>query len=545
MLTQLEQLVESPKQVMAIRDKQQKALVSKWKKSGLLNEMSERDQLNMAQLLDTQAKQCLLEASRTATVSGAEEWSGVALPLIRRIFGEIAAKEFVSVQPINMPTGLVFWIEFKYGTAQPGFTTGAGKDSQNDSIWGVTDATKGTTAATGGLYDAGRFAYSINDYSSSALYASASITPTGVSSSITAANLTTDINFDTEFSASVVDADQIKKITVLTSNLSNADYLGARAFTISGTGIAEVYKRYTTVNAAKTQITFLVSGSGATASDLVVYYHKQPTDTTRGDFEELKTQEDPLDIPHLNMEFRQESITAKARRLKVQWTDEFAQDINAFHNIDVEAELSAKLGEYISMEIDLEVLDMLIRSAQTTSYWSARLGYEYNSTSQTFAQTSANASAYNQGTWFQTLGTKLNGVSNEINRLTMQQGATFMVCGPTVANIIESIPGYAANTDGTKSQFAMGVQKIGMVNNRWQVYKNPYMKENIILMGYKGGSYLDTGAVYSPYIPLIMSPIVLDPDNLQPRRGAMTRYAKKLLRPEYYGIVYVEGLHTV
>jgi hypothetical protein len=152
---------------------------------------------------------------------------------------------------------------------------------------------------------------------------------------------------------------------------------------------------------------------------------------------------------------------------------------------------------------------------------------------------------YNQSNWFQTLGTKIQKVSNKIHQKTMRGGANFLVCSPDVATILESIPGYAADTNGDKMQFAMGVQKVGMMNNRFQVYKNPYMLENTILMGYRGNQFLETGAVYSPYVPLIMTPLVYDPNNFTPRKGVMTRYAKKIVRPEFYGVIRIMDLNRI
>ena len=198
------------------------------------------------------------------------------------------------------------------------------------------------------------------------------------------------------------------------------------------------------------------------------------------------------------------------------------------------------LSEYISQEIDLEILDMLITSAQTTEYWSARIGYTWNGSS--FVDGATNGQAYNQGTWFQTLGTKMQKVSNEIHKLTLRGGANFVVVSPKVSTILESIPGYATDGIGDERQYAMGVQKVGTLNSRYTVYKNPYMKENLMLMGYRGSQFLETGAVYAPYIPLIMTPMVYDPDNFTPRKAVLTRYAKKMLRDEYYGKVYIEGL---
>jgi hypothetical protein len=530
-------------------------LTVKWERTGLLEGLKGTHKGNMAVLLENQAKQLVTEANRTGTASNSEEWAGIALPLVRRIFSEISSKEFVSVQPMNLPSGLVFWLDFKYGTGQPGFSTGAGKDSQNDSLFGVTDANKGNmapygNAPDGGLYGAARFGYTINDYSSSALQPNTAVSSTAFT---TASVAGTDYNFNSEFSQSLlVGGSSIVKITISTASIANFDPHGTRAFTLSnstGTFIVDLYQEFTKYNRSAGTISFLVSGSGLNSTDrFVVNYHKQPTDTTRGDFEEGKTQAgtgtQPLDIPEINLEFRSEAITAKTRKLKAKWTPEFAQDLNAYQNIDAEAELTSILGEYISQEIDLEILDMLISEAQTTEYWSSRIGYEWNG-SNAFAQSAANVTAYQQGTWFQTLGTKIQKVSNKIHQRTLRGGANFLVCSPMVCTILESIPGYAADTDGTKQQFAMGVQKIGQINNRFQVYKNPYMIENIILMGYRGSQYLETGAVYSPYIPLIMTPLVLDPDNFIPRKGVMTRYAKKMLRPEFYGKIYVEGLNTL
>jgi hypothetical protein len=201
------------------------------------------------------------------------------------------------------------------------------------------------------------------------------------------------------------------------------------------------------------------------------------------------------------------------------------------------------LSEYISMEIDLEILDMLIADAVTVDYWSAENNKVWDGTS---AFTTSTADFYNtQGQWFQTLGTKIQKVSNKIHQKTLRGGANFVVCSPEVATILESIPGYAASTDGDKMDFAMGVQKVGNLASRFKVYKNPYMTENTLLMGYRGGQFLETGAVYAPYIPLMMTPLVYDPATFTPRKGLMTRYAKKMVRPEFYGKILVEGLATV
>ena len=221
--------------------------------------------------------------------------------------------------------------------------------------------------------------------------------------------------------------------------------------------------------------------------------------------------------------------------------------MNAYHSIDAEAELTALLSEYVSMEIDLEILDMLIQNAPavTTDYWSARIGSEFNAATGLFQDTAANRTAYVKSTWFQTLGNKIQKVSNKIHQLTLRGGANFLVCSPDVATIIESIPGFTTNTDGDQAKFAMGVAKVGALSNRWTVYKNPYMTDNVMLVGFRGNNFLETGAVYAPYIPLIQTPLVYDPVNFTPRRGVMTRYAKKMIRPEFFGKIIIGNLNEV
>ncbi len=546
-----------------VQRNQAKALASKWEKTGLLEGLrGETEKAGMAQLLENQARQLVKEASATGTSAGSEEWAGVALPLVRRIFAEFAAKEFVSVQPMNLPSGLIFYLDFKYGTAAPGFDndnnnrTGDpfGNPNALDSMFGVT--TTGSDAA-GGLYGAGRFGYSIPFTSSAALASTAAATSSAAATSAS-------LNFDSNFVNS-----NFKTVTINVP--TDADLYAVRSWTFtSGSGATEIVpvQAFSTINSNFTA-SFVVSTTDATAiqsaingSNFRLQYSKQPTDVTRGDFEDKNpfagtrygtsgiNEGSDIDIPEINLEMQSEPIVAKTRKLKAVWTPEFAQDLNAYHSIDAEAELTSMLSEYVSMEIDLEILDMLIAAAPTTEYWSALNNNFWNGTGFTQsgagAATAAGDGYYNtQGGWFQTLGTKLQKVSNKIHQKTLRGGANFLVTSPAVATILESIPGFAADTDGNKMEFAAGVQKIGSINNRYTVYKNPYMLENVILMGFRGAQFLETGAVFSPYIPLIMTPLVYDPVNFTPRKGVMTRYAKKVVRPEFYGKVYVHGLNTL
>jgi hypothetical protein len=546
-----------------------KGLVNKWAKTGLLEGITnEYEQASVSILLENQAKQLITEASRTGTAAGSEEWSGVALPLVRRIFSEIAAKDFVSVQPMSLPSGLVFYLDFKYGTNNAGFATTntsqipSQPGYQNNSVFGVTN-TAGDPSQ--GLYGAGRFGYSINTVSSSALITGSAPTATTYA---TGSVVASDYNYDTRwfntFSASLaVASTTVKTVTVSSASIPNFDTEGVRAMFLSASaGTITTFNQFTRTNSDNSQITFVVSASSTAAitlNNITVLYEVQPTAAGRGDFEagavpqgNTGVIDTNINIPEINVELRSEPIVAKTRKLKAIWTPEFAQDLNAYHAIDAESELTSMLSEYISQEIDLEILDMLMQSAVTVDAWSAVIGrsVDVNTVGGTVLPTSYSTDAstgayYNQQTWFQTLGTKIQKVSNKIHQKTMRGGANFLVCSPDVATILESIPGYSADTNGDKMQFAMGVQKVGMMNNRFQVYKNPYMLENTILMGYRGTQFLETGAVYSPYVPLIMTPLVYDPNNFTPRKGVMTRYAKKIVRPEFYGVIRIMDLNRI
>ena len=543
-MSNVQQLLESANPWQSLQSDAVR-LASKWDATGLLEGLgSDIEKNNMSMILENQAKQLVVETSQTGTGASftagtGEQWAGVALPLVRKVFGQIAAKEFVSVQPMNLPSGLVFFLDFQYGTSKNPFTSG-------DSMYGDTSANFGNTA-TGGAYGAGRFTYSTNQTSSAALTATTS-----------SAELA-DVNFDSDYSASVA-ADEIFKLSIASVSTALPDYdqLAVRGFLVNSGSItdAKVLQEFTKING--TAIEFFVTASTADFEALnafVVYYNKETKDNARGDFESgasyaVPNAESTTDIviPQINVSMRSEAIVAKTKKLKAQWTPEFAQDLNAYHSLDAEAELTSTMSEYISLEIDLEILDMLIDSAAAgTEYWSA-VNNRTIVGNETSVGSFGDAGFFNtQGQWFQTLGTKMQKLSNIIHQRTLRGGANFCVVSPTVATILESIPGFASTSNGDVSvaTYAFGVQKMGQINNRYTVYKNPYMKENTILMGFKGSQFLETGAVFAPYIPLIMTPMVYDPDTFVPRKGLLTRYAKKMVRPEFYGKIYVNGLNTL
>jgi hypothetical protein len=529
-------------------------MAAKWGKTGLLEGLgTEVDKNNMAMILENQAKQLVVEQSSTNlgggsfTVGQGEQWAGVALPLVRKIFGSLSTKEFMSVQPMNLPSGLVFFLDFQYGQTKKLNFGPAGDIYGTGSLYGVTNP-GAASDPNGGLYGAGRFGYSINQFSASA------------TATVTTASWA-DLEYANELSASYA---SYTKVSIPLSSMTRPDQKGVRAFTLaSGSTLtantnAKVLPQYTSTDG--TNVYFIFAGAvgsadvPATGTANTVWYNQQPADNYRGDFEDNSgagyanansTAADALAIPQININMKSEAIVAKTRKLKAQWTPEFAQDLNAYQSLDAEAELTSIMSEYIALEIDLENLDMLIQDASAyDEYWSAK-----NNKSLNAGRTGYEDLGFfnTQGAWFQTLGTKFQKVSNKIHQKTLRGGANFLVCSPSVATILESIPGFASSSDGdvTKASYAFGIQKAGQMNSRYTVYKNPYMTEGVILMGYRGSQFLETGAVFAPYVPLIMTPLVYDPDTFTPRKGLLTRYAKKMIRPEFYGRVFVSDLATV
>jgi hypothetical protein len=509
---------------------QTRALANKWQRSGLLEGLSGQEKQGMSVILENQAQQLLSEASTTnpqGAGSAGENWAGVALPLVRKVFGSIASKNFVSVQPMNLPAGLVFYMDFKYQRSVNGKEAGG-------SVYGITSGSG--ELPRGGFYGAGEFAYSINSAERTGL----TITSQSVAGY-------SDVNFNDNFSASLAD---LRVYSVTVSTLTNPDLSAVRAFRVSGSGLdfdAALLPEFTRLSSDQTTIFFVVNDP-ATGTIETVNYVKQPTDTTRGDFEDRTggpvDRDTDIAIPQIDLELRSETIVAKTRKLKAVWSPELAQDLNAYHSVDAEAELTAMLSDYVATEIDLEILDMLIANATTTEYWHTEVGKVWNGSTFVKSET-LEGQAWTNMTWFQTLGQKMQKVSNRIHQLTMRGGANFAVVSPTVATIVETIPGFMSATDGNQMEFAGGITKVGSFQNRYTIYKNPYMLENVMLLGFRGSNFLETGAVYAPYIPLIMTPLVYDPNNFTPRRGVMTRYAKKIVRPEFFGKIYIDGLNTL
>jgi hypothetical protein len=548
-----------------------KILVNKWEKTGLLDGLNEEFQKNgMAVLLENQARELISENSQTnpSGLAGDEEWSGVALPLVRRIFGSIAAQNFVSVQPMNLPSGLVFYLDFKYGTSRHGQNQTIGATAPGGaekSVFGKTGKNTPEDAAApygeGGLYGEGRFGYTQQSASVGIPLSGSTNVTAGTAFTTSSIDVAEDLFHDSITSASFAAdggfgsaGDGYYVIEVGQAAFTNPDLLSIRAWGISSSGAGgaeKIYPQFTKINATTGNVEFVISGSGAghvAASSQSISYFTQPVAEDRGDFEDSQgdATKDFLNIPEVDLQLNSLPIVAKTRKLKAIWTPELAQDLNAYHSVDAEAELTSMLSEYISLEIDMEILDMLYADAPTVDYWSAKAGMDYNSSTDLFEDNVASWFG-TRFEWWQTLVQKINKMSNEIHRLTLRGGANFIVCSPKVSTILESLPGYMSSpgADATVQNYSAGISKVGNVDSRFSIYKNPYQDDNQILVGFRGGNFLETGAVYAPYVPLIMTPLVYDPSDFTPRKGVMTRYAKKMIRPEFYGKIAIKDLNLL
>jgi hypothetical protein len=261
-------------------------------------------------------------------------------------------------------------------------------------------------------------------------------------------------------------------------------------------------------------------------------------------------------IPEIDIKIESISVTAVTRKLRARWTPELAQDLNAYHSLDAEVELTQILSEQIALELDREILnDLLTQANGANLYWSRSPG---NFVNKETGLAVSRASSLRPGPaftgtvreWYETLCETIIDAANTIHRKTLRGSANFIVVGPDVATILESSvmykPSYSLDGNGqVGNPMTIGAEKVGNLSNRFTVYKDPYFPRNKILIGYKGGSYLETGYVYAPYVPLIVTPTIFAPEDFTPRKGVMTRYGKKMVRSDFYGTVTCLDMNVI
>ena len=550
------------------------ALMNKWERTGLLEGLnSDTAKNNMASLLENQAKELLREASLMSQ-GDVEGFASVAFPIVRRVFGSLIANDLVSVQPMSLPSGLIFFLDFTFqGSGTADLASDRLGYNGGDSLYG-----QGVLGSqiTGGV--------SINEdvqpYGFQSGYSSATGSVTGSDATV-AAVLTGQagdggtmdklIQYDPDLVSGTyinvyrIQLDQlpqvdksergVRHIVAVDSGQTTPGLIGTNG---SNSVAMSQVKRLTRLSGtANTHALLFFTASAAEAdvyNDNAVISH---TFVSADDFSGASTSlgavlpqdtwglEAATEIPEIEIKVDSVSVTAVTKKLKAKWSPELGQDLNAYHNLDAEVELTSILAEQIALEIDREILGDLIGGAKAaTYYWSRSPGLFVNRS--TGAEIGASSAAPDfTGTvseWYETLIETINDVSAQIYRKTLRGGANFLVCGPETANILEFTSGFRANISHADEKGTVGAVNVGSISKKFDVIVDPYFPRNVVLVGRKGNSFLESGYVYAPYVPLQVTPTIFGTEDFVPRKGVMTRYAKKMVRPDMYGLVVIRGM---
>jgi len=625
-------------------------LVEKWSRTGLLRGLDGQKRETMAQLLENQAAQVLREVGNSISTGGGNlsnsgqisGFTNIAFPIVRRVFGGLVANELVSIQPMSLPSGLIFYLDYTYGTNVGGETSSTESTyASGQSIYNnpTGKGIQSGSLATGGMYDLVNVGFT-KVHQSAWIGGSGSPYTTGSNGQIGAWNNTNgsfmpgglvsamsgvngqlcnfDPQLDVDMQSNVLNAVFLYlNVVDMQTGVANGDFLATEQVAVfaasssaggvnpyntawsqsyqSGNGVLNlrrVNKRGNFASASftlnplqgthvQTLLQFPAQGStwagagvttvtaptlpgASTAVRFSMTIADGLTTDRSGDgstlvipsFEsDFGTNPSPA-IPEIDIKIESISITATTRKLRARWSPELAQDLNAYHSMDAEVELTSILSEQIALEIDREILNDLVTSANGANmYWSRAPGKFVNKLTGINTTLSTNLSIGPQFTgtvreWYETLVETCIDCANTIHRKTLRGSANFMVTSPDVSTIFESSvlykPKYSIDGEGqVGSPFTIGAEAIGTLSNRFTVYKDPYFPRNRILIGYKGGSYLETGYVYSPYVPLIVTPTIFAPEDFTPRKGVMTRYGKKVVRSDFYGTVTVLDMNII
>ena len=554
-----------------------KALLEKWTRTGLLEGLTDpHAQQNMARLLENQAKELLREASSMSN-GDVEGFAAVAFPIVRRVFAGLIANDLVSVQPMSLPSGLIFFLDFVYGDELNATTTSASRFGHEvgKSLYG-TDAV--ASQVTGGVNLTGDFAENISGslrgqagdaYASpktdiGIAFGSVTTATNGVLISSLSEAQKKVVKYDPDVLAST--SNYLLELTIPESAFTNPDLDNLASFDISGSALTaadasttttdantKLIRRLTTTNGTNLSFKFVSSVALNFAADQLTLQVQHPTkDSVTGDTAtagaiDVYTMllEKSGEIPEIDIKVDSVALTAQTKKLKAKWTPELGQDLNAYHNLDAEVELTSILSEQIALEIDREILADLVNGATaSTMYWSRSPGLFVDRTtgSELGATSAAPDFTGTVSEWYETLIETINDVSAQIHRKTLRGGANFVVCSPEVANILEFTSGFRANVTADADKGDIGAVKTGSLSRKFDVMVDPYFPRNVVLVGRRGSSFLESGYVYAPYVPLQVTPTIFGVEDFVPRKGVMTRYAKKMVRPDMYGLVIVRGL---
>ena len=555
--------------------------IKKWDELGFLEGLGGHQKDNIAQLYENQASYLINEAA-VADASGSFET--VVFPIIRRVFSKLLANDIVSVQAMNLPIGKLFFFVPKIQERQSNAHRAPyGMPSNSDaSTLGYTSGTtnprnlydrfyEASDDLDQGLFDYSKGAFSVENlavtgfatFSNGAVTVSGTAIATGTTKSNVILALTGftsggygklkgpdghEIDSE-EFLASLqvfsTDANLLAFLdatsgTSLPINIVTQKY--GKGMVEYGAKTANATQNYYDICDADNVIYVQVDlQKYSTTAGFVDY---QVTGSTLDDqefyasYRKYATLEFEDEIGEVSFDLESVTVSVTERKLRASWSPELAQDVSAFHNIDAEAELTALLSEQIAAEVDREILRDLRKGAAWKAKWDYN-GWKYGGSGNSTLQ------GYTQKDWNQTLVTKINQISAQIHKTTLRGGANWIVVSSEVSAVFDDLEYFhVSNAEPEQDQYNMGIEKIGTVGGRYQVYRDPYFPANKILIGHKGKSLLDAGYVYAPYVPLQLTPTMYNPFNMTPIKGIMTRYAKKMVNNRYFGIIDVQGIQV-
>ena len=577
------------------------ALLNKWEKTGLLEGIdNENGRNSMARLLENQAKELLREAS---TMSGGdvEGFAAVAFPIVRRVFGGLIANDLVSVQPMSLPSGLIFFLDFTYTDTQVKSGAVAGKSVYGGDV--VASQITGGIILTG--ENAEKSFYALNNaYSNATGSTTGNVVNVSSTGRLDGTRTVAQIRADLQAGLITNSADRaVAAAVVYDADLSDSEFLkivriAKSDLTDETAGVGRVFDENNLISVKLTGGAALAGGgalvasvggalgtqvrrltklhgtsdialvfTGATAFVAVGNLGYAATFAAKDDYDastapgsviadllplegagntagfDVNNESDVM--REIDIKVDSIAVTAQTRKLKAKWSPELGQDLNAYHNLDAEVELTSILSEHIALEIDREILTDLVQGATAgTFHWSRAPGLFLNKVTgkELGAASAAPDFTGNVSMWYETLIETINDVSAQIHRKTLRGGANFVVCSPEVANVLEFTSGYKASVTADADRGTIGAVKVGSLSQKFEVFVDPYFLRNVILVGRKGSSFLESGYVYAPYVPLQVTPTIFGTEDFVPRKGVMTRYAKKMVRPDMYGLVIVHDL---
>ena len=536
------------------------ALLSKWEKTGLLEGLNdERTKHGMASLLENQAKELLREAS-SMQAGDVEGFASVAFPIVRRVFGGLIANDLVSVQPMSLPSGLIFFLDFTYTNSRLDYAS-------ESSVYGGGVV---GSQITGGISlsdnEAEQSFYALNNgYSSPTASADATTIAVssgsvgGLSGGASAGEvIAKEVRWDADLALGTPVAYGDLDLTATQMNVR--DLVTITLEDAAGAPIPGQIRRLTREVAPKVYRVFVTAATEADAATALGTTTVSASFIIDDQFNNVGAGsigavvgatewglEGEAGIPEIDIKVDSIAVTAKTKKLKAKWTPELAQDLNAYHNLDAEVELTSILSEHIALELDQEILEDLVKGATAgTLYWSRNPGqFVDRQTGLSITGLTGPDFTGNVSEWYETLAETINDVSAQIHRKTLRGGANFIVCSPEVANLLEFTAGFRGAVTHDDDRGQVGAVKVGSLSKKFDVYVDPYFPRNVVLCGRKGSSFLESGYVYAPYVPLQMTPTIFGTEDFVPRKGVMTRYAKKMVRPDMYGLVIVTDLANV